>query len=105
MPEPDFDELTEAEQIEGHNEPVPEEQETGPIIGYRELTQQEIDLINTIKKIAVNVGSLYDRIEHICQQDEIPEIAVDPHWLRLAGDNLQIGFMCLTRSIAKPDTF
>ena len=67
------------------------------ITGYRELTDQEIAIINKIKDLAVNIGSVIEGFES--------EGYVDQRWLAIAKTDLQKGFMALTRSIAKPTTF
>lgn len=67
------------------------------IKGYRELTQVEIDCMNTIKEAAADIGQLLDQLE------EVPEL--DKRWLSIAKTDLQKGFMAATRSVAKPDFF
>lgn len=67
------------------------------ITGYRELSQQEIDFMNKSKAMAVKVGALIDEIEESGVQDG--------RWLSIAKTDLQKGFMSLTRSVAKPETF
>lgn len=67
------------------------------ITGYRELSQQEIDFMNKSKAMAVQVGALIDEIEASGVQDG--------RWLSIAKTDLQKGFMSLTRSVAKPETF
>lgn len=67
------------------------------ITGYRELTGQELAIINKIKDLAINVGSVIEGFEG--------EGYVDQRWLAIAKTDLQKGFMALTRSIAKPNTF
>ena len=67
------------------------------ITGYRDLTQEEIDLMNRSKALASEVG---DFIEHLSKTGY-----EDKRWLAIAKTDLQKGFMSLTRSIAKPSTF
>ena len=67
------------------------------ITGYRDLTQAEIDAMNTVKAKANEVGKLLE---------EIAEIeGVDLRWLNIGKTDLQQGFMAVTRSIARPTTF
>ena len=70
------------------------------IKGYRELTQDEINLMNKIKEKAAEVGELVAELE-----DWAGGSPADPRWTQLGKDDLQKGFMALTRSIAKPDFF
>lgn len=67
------------------------------ITGYRELTGQEVMIINKFKDLAVIVGAVIEEFEG--------EGYVDQRWLAIAKTDLQKGFMALNRSIAKPTTF
>ena len=67
------------------------------IKGYRDLSQQEIDLMNEAKELSEKCGELTKKIgntEHI-----------DMRWLSIGITDLQKGFMSVIRSIAKPETF
>ena len=64
------------------------------ITGYRDLTQAEIDGMNSIKALEADAGELFKQIGQI--------EGVDPRLLALAKTNLQQGFMWFVRSIAKP---
>ncbi|OCX57238.1 DUF7681 family protein [Stutzerimonas stutzeri] len=64
------------------------------ITGYRDLTQSEIDGMNSIKSLEADAGNLFKQIGEI--------EGVDPRLLSLAKTNLQQGFMWFVRSIAKP---
>jgi hypothetical protein len=66
------------------------------IKGYRELSQEEIDLMNEIKEKAAEVGEL---CEKLTGGDP------DQRWVAIGKTDLQKGFMALTRSIAKPGFF
>jgi len=67
------------------------------IKGYRDLSQEEIDLINRIKGYAEEVGEAIEEAEGVD--------SIDQRWLAIAKTDLQKGFMSLIRSIAKPNTF
>jgi hypothetical protein len=67
------------------------------IRGYRELSQEEIDLINKIKE----AGSQLEELVGILRQ--IPE--VDQRWISIGTTDLQRGLMSLTRAVANPDFF
>lgn len=70
---------------------------TAPITGYRELSQDEIDVANKLEALAIAVGkevdSIFDRPD------------TDKRWAAIARTDLQTGFMALIRSVLKPDTF
>lgn len=66
------------------------------ISGYRELREDEIDLMNLIKEH----GKILDEL---C--DNIASVGGDGRWLAIGKTDLQKGMMALTRSIAKPDFF
>ena len=67
------------------------------IKGYRDLSQEEINLMNEAKSLAEQVGILVDKI----QLDR----NTDLRWLSIGRTDLQKGFMSLIRSVAKPTTF
>lgn len=67
------------------------------IKGYRDLSQEEIDLMNESKELAAKIGALIEKLE---KMDNI-----DKRWLSIGRTDLQKGFMSLVRSIAQPTTF
>lgn len=67
------------------------------ITGYRDLTQEEIDLMNMVKGLAAKVGA---ELEIVANAPD-----TDKRWVAIARTQLQQGFMALTRSIAKPTSF
>ena len=67
------------------------------ITGYRDLSQEEIDVMNKSKALASQVGDFIQELEK--------NGYVDKRWLAIAKTDLQKAFMALTRSIAKPSTF
>lgn len=67
------------------------------ITGYRELTQEEIDLMNMVKGLAAKCGAELEIV------NAAPD--TDKRWVAIARTHLQEGFMALTRAIAKPTTF
>lgn len=80
------------------------------IKGYRDLSQEEIDLMNKIKSLAVQVGELVAEVEAITDRayfnaEESNGEAEACSWAFSARKDLQLGFMQLTRAIAKPTTF
>ena len=67
------------------------------IKGYRELSQGEIDWINTIKETGIDLSELVAALnEHM---------ETDKRWVSIGRTHLQEGLMALTRSVAKPTYF
>ena len=64
------------------------------IKGYRDLSQSEIDGMNSIKALEMDTGELFKQVSEI--------EGVDQRSLTLAKTKLQEGFMWFVRSIAKP---
>jgi hypothetical protein len=81
------------------------------IKGYRDLSQEEIDLMNEIKEHAERTRELLNRIDrHIDAQaidpDQPHSVVTSPaRWLAEGRTDLQKGFMCVIRSIAQPTSF
>ncbi len=67
------------------------------IKSYRELSEEEIALMNEVKTKAEELGVLVDKI----MQTE----SCDKRWASIGKTDLQTGTMALVRSIAKPTTF
>lgn len=68
------------------------------ITGYRQLTQNEADDINTIKELATKVGELIDYLKQEGNH-------YDQRWLAEGKTDLQKGFMSLNRAVAQPTSF
>lgn len=64
------------------------------ITGYRDLTQEEINMMNNCKALESDIAHLTKLIK------ELPE--TDQRAAALAVTQFQQGFMWLVRSIAKP---
>lgn len=67
------------------------------IKGYRDLSAEEIQMMNDAKTKAQEVGDLISILETI--------ESIDKRWLAIAKTDLQKGFMSLVRSVAQPETF
>ena len=92
------------------------------IKGYRELSQEEIELMNSTKELGAELESLIERIrEHlnltcdaahdrgICENkwaeyDRV-ESAEPFVWLESGKKDLQVGLMKIVRAVAQPTTF
>lgn len=67
------------------------------IKGYRELTQDEINLMNEIKQAGKDLGDLVATLK------QMPEL--DQRWVAIGATDLQKGLMALTRAVARPEFF
>ena len=67
------------------------------IKGYRELTQEEVDLMNEVKQKGTELGELFEKLESLQN--------LDKRWLAIGKTDLQKGLMATTRAIARPEFF
>jgi len=67
------------------------------IKGYRELSQEEIDLMNEGKALAEQCGAYIEKLQ--------AAQALDQRAVALGKTHLQTGFMWAIRGIARPTTF
>lgn len=67
------------------------------ITGYRDLTADEINLMNKVKDVSRLTGTVIEGLRN--------DARIDQRWLSIAATELQQGFMALVRSIAQPTTF
>ncbi len=67
------------------------------ITGYRDLSQEEIDLINEIKATGIQLGCLTQKLNNAN--------GVNKRWLIEGTMQLQQGIMSLVRAVAKPESF
>ncbi len=67
------------------------------ITGYRDLSQEEIDMMNEIKINGLGLQLLVERLR------ANPEF--DQRWVSIGATDLQTGLMALTRAVARPTTF
>lgn len=76
------------------------------VLGYRNLTPAEIELINEIKRLERKVAAKWVEVEAgipgTDPDDPSQTVFPDTRWLNLARDQLQHGFSDLIRSVAKP---
>lgn len=91
------------------------------IAGYRDLTEDEIALMNEVKAKAAEVGTLVEKL-----RERLPAFKMDgepvqvgdqtligvseeayetDRRMTIGQDHLQQGFMALTRAVARPTTF
>lgn len=69
------------------------------IKGYRELTPNELTVINALKDGANLVGSIVRELE------QADLTGFDQRWVAIGKTHLQQGFMALTRAVARPEHF
>jgi hypothetical protein len=67
------------------------------IFGYRVLSEEDVTLINQIKKVANDLGEIVEAMRNMEDSDK--------RWVEIAKKDLQTGFMALIRSVAKPESF
>lgn len=67
------------------------------IKGYRELTANEVALMNEIKGHGERLAMLIEEMER--------NVNLDERWIAIAKTDLQKGLMSLTRAVAQPTTF
>ena len=80
------------------------------IKGYRDLCQEEIDLMNEIKEFGPKLAVLAGKITAVNAALEIREgldfSKSEPNrWVSVGITDLQKGLMGLTRAVAKPEFF
>ena len=69
------------------------------IRGYRDLSVEEINLINEIKTQGVALGQLCDFMSGLLSP------ACDARWVAIGKTHLQEGIMALVRAVVQPDSF
>jgi len=67
------------------------------IKGYRDLSQEEIDLMNEIKAKGAELGELVEKLR--------AQSTLDQRWISIGATDLQTGLMALVRGVAQPTTF
>lgn len=73
------------------------------IKGYRDLSQEEIDLMNQIKAKGEELGELVAQLDEKTMHPHPHH--VDKRWLSIGQTHLQQGLMALVRAVAKPESF
>lgn len=73
------------------------------IKGYRDLSQDEINLMNEIKGHGEQLSVLIEKLAH--QHTSTGSHSIDMSWLLDGEMSLKKGIMSLVRSVAKPESF
>lgn len=68
---------------------------TPPVRGYRDLTQAEVDTINSIKAAEIDLGELWRQIG--TRED------IDKRWMAIAKTHFEEGFSAFVRAVAQPE--
>lgn len=81
------------------------------IKGYRDLSQEEIDLMNEIKAKGEELRALIKKIEAVIEKAEAPAPGVaheadsPMYWLRYAEGSYRCATMYAVRAIAQPTSY
>lgn len=75
------------------------------IKGYRDLSEEEIALMNEAKELSVKVGEFVTKLSASDVIGTPDADGIDLRWVAIGKTDLQTGFMALIRSIARPTTF
>lgn len=67
------------------------------IKGYRDLSQSEIDAMNSVKAQGEELRQMIDSMRADKQLDQ--------RWVSIAETHLQQGIMAAVRAVAKPESF
>lgn len=67
------------------------------ITGYRELSQEEISLMNLVKTLGERAGEIVQLLRDTSSADQ--------RWVSIGATDMQTGLMALVRAVAKPTSF
>ena len=67
------------------------------IKGYRDLSQEEIDMMNEMKEHGEALAKTIDKLSNID--------GLDHRWISIGKTDLQKGIMSVVRGIAQPESF
>jgi len=85
-----------------------------PVTGYRQLTPEQVALMNKIKALGNQVGELVAELRQMpaTPASGVPlpaqhgmSASLDQRWVSIGATHLQEGFMALNRAVAQPSTF
>ncbi len=82
------------------------------ITGYRQLSEEEVILMNVGKALAEQCGAYIEKLRNYVPTDREnqaetfkPGSSLDQRWISIGATQLQQGFMAVIRGIAQPTTF
>jgi hypothetical protein len=67
------------------------------ITGYRDLSAEEIALMNEVKAKGQELGELVERLRSTQ--------SLDQRWVNIGSTDIQTGLMALVRAVAQPSTY
>lgn len=73
------------------------------ITGYRQLTEEEVALMNEGKALAEQCGAYIAKLRQV--NEAATPLVLDQRWISIGATDLQRGFMAVIRGIAQPTTF
>jgi RyR domain len=73
------------------------------ISGYRQLSPEEVALMNEGKALATQCGAFVEKLRNAPGAPATGQ--VDQRWVSVGATQLQQGFMAAIRAIARPETF
>ena len=76
------------------------------ITGYRQLSEEEVALMNEGKALAEQCGAYIAKLRKFTPQpsNEHIEGCLDQRWISIGATDLQTGFMAVISGIAQPTT-
>jgi len=82
------------------------------ISGYRQLSPEEVELMNEGKALAELCGAYIAKLRAVGDSNrsgehflDSPKAPLDQRWISIGATDLQRGFMAVIRGIAQPTTF
>lgn len=78
------------------------------VIGYRQLSEAEVALMNEGKALAELCGAYIAKLRTYPEANEDDSLVgpkLDQRWIAIGATDLQRGFMAVIRGIAQPTTF
>lgn len=75
------------------------------ITGYRQLSEDEVALMNEGKALAQACGEYIAKLRAMGQTTNNDLQPLDQRWISIGATDLQRGFMAVIRGIAQPTTF
>lgn len=77
-----------------------------PIRGYRDLSTEDLEIIDQIKQLEQQVGALWKKVGiRFSQSSELESIDYmqASRWMSIAKTHMQEGFSAFVRAVARPE--
>ena len=82
------------------------------VIGYRQLSEEDVALMNEGKELAELCGAFVAKLRRHPDIKRFPDATkdealtpLDQRWVSIGATDIQTGFMAILRGIAQPTTF